>query len=236
LKIVGFLILTPIQSSSWQIKNAVSFPSAPKGTSEALIYTALKDLHEEEEKALASGQQIPHPANGFTNGEPIQPTANGGRPPADAASEASSASGVSVSSVGSTSSDSEPPTPTPAHRDSSSSLRSSSSNSTESDKTSGSRKGEAPPPSKTHHRDSHRVTVTFGISAAPDFQPIRNLGGWKVKALSKTYSKVASGAKLINRGEFRSKFDSEHDPMYVCYPPDGFGLDGVNALLKVLRK
>ncbi|PPQ81122.1 hypothetical protein CVT26_011232 [Gymnopilus dilepis] len=233
--IVGFLILTPIQSTSWQIKNAVSFPSAPKGTSEALIYTALKDLHEEEEKALSSGQKIPHPVHGVTSGDPIQPTHNGtanGTASSDTVSEAS-ASGVSIDSTSSTSEVSERPTPTPSHRTSSSSLNSNSS--AGSGKTT-KRRGEAPPPSKTHHRDENRVTVTFGISAAPDFQPIRNLGGWKVKALSKTYSKVASGAKLINRGDFRNKFDSEHDPMYVCYPPDGFGLDGVNALLKLLRK
>ncbi|KAF8153191.1 hypothetical protein B0H34DRAFT_754437 [Crassisporium funariophilum] len=149
LSLDGILILTPIHSTSWQIKNAVSFPSAPKGTSEALIYTALKDLHEEQEAASAAGEKAPHPAN-----------------------------------------------------------------------------------SNVHQS----MTVTFGISAAPHMQPVNNLGGWKVNALSKTYGKVAKGAGLVKRGEFRSKFDSEQDPMYVCYPPDGFGLDGVNALLKVLRK
>ena len=212
------------------------------------------DRREEEEKALSSGQKIPHPVHGVTSGDPIQPTHNGtanGTASSDTVSEAS-ASGVSIDSTTSTSEASERPTPTPSHRTSSSSLNSNSS--AGSGKTT-KRRGEAPPPSKTHHRDEGRVTVTFGISAAPDFQPIRNLGGWKVKALSKTYSKVASGAKLINRGDFRvsqicpslparltniiflqNKFDSEHDPMYVCYPPDGFGLDGVNALLKLLRK
>ena len=90
-----------------------------------------------------------------------------------------------------------------------------------------------------------------------------HLGGWKVTALSKTYAKVrlhsifrldpftdplsqiaktdplsqiAKATGLINRLEFRRKFESIHEPMFVCYPEDGFGLDGVMALLKALRK
>ncbi|KAF8958091.1 hypothetical protein BDZ97DRAFT_1843222 [Flammula alnicola] len=219
---VGILILTPIQASSWQIKNALSFPSAPKGTSEALIYTALKALYDEEEQASASGQKIPHPANVDIEKKPIQPLSSGRLLSHIGMSSepASSASSLIISEP----SDEEGRTSTPPSES----------------KLSGT--GEAsgvdlpPSPSKTHHRDKDRVTVTFGISASSDFKPIHNLGGWKVKALSKTYSKVAAAAKLIQRGEFRSKFDSEADPMYVCHPQDGFGLEGVNALLKVLRK
>jgi len=136
--VIGILILTPILGHSWQIKNAVSFPSAPKGTSEKLIFTALSDLHREQQ----------------TKDNP----------------------------------------------------------------------------------SSERVTVTFGISAADEMEPVENLSGWKVTAMSKMYGTVAQSAGLLRRGEFRSKFDSEHDPMYVCYPEDGFGMDGVKALLKLLKK
>lgn len=34
----------------------------------------------------------------------------------------------------------------------------------------------------------------------------------------------------------QSKFDPEHETMYACYPPDGFGLEGVKALLATLKK
>jgi hypothetical protein len=37
-------------------------------------------------------------------------------------------------------------------------------------------------------------------------------------------------------GGLQNKFDAQHKPMYVCYPEDGFGLDGINALLKMLKK
>lgn len=46
--VVGIIILTPIQGNGWEIKNAISFLTAPRGTSETLIYTALRDLHQEK--------------------------------------------------------------------------------------------------------------------------------------------------------------------------------------------
>ena len=43
------MILTPVHND-WQIKNAVSFPNAPKGTSEKMIFTVLRDLYNEDVK------------------------------------------------------------------------------------------------------------------------------------------------------------------------------------------
>ncbi|KAF9534496.1 hypothetical protein CPB83DRAFT_889479 [Crepidotus variabilis] len=228
-----------------QIKNAVSFPSAPKGTSEALIYTALKDLHEEQEEADRTGTKIPHPSNNNFHAQKITPASDVlERPSMDSArkesvsdlnlggmdtptSETPTSSTQSVNSTTSMSADSSqttlPNTPT-------------NNGQTTNGQANGAANGRPSSPPRTLLRDNNRVKVTFGISAAPKFEPIHNLGGWKVSALSKTYGKVAKGAKLVSRGEFRNKFDSEHDPMYVCYPPDGFGLDGVNSLLRALRK
>jgi hypothetical protein len=110
-QIIGINILTPIHGNAWQIKNAISFPDAPRGTSEALIYTALKDLHHEEEKQV-----------------------NG------------------------------------------------------------------------HHHEQEPVTVTFGISAADEMEPVVNLSGWKVTALATLYGKIAYAAGLLRRGEFRVHF------------------------------
>ncbi|KAG6907805.1 hypothetical protein DXG01_007345 [Tephrocybe rancida] len=148
-KPIGCLILTPIQNRSWQIKNAVSFPDAPHGTSEMLIYTALADLYREN------------------------------------------------------------PTPTPSPGAT-----------------------ELSPRVQNHQR----TTVTFGITASDEMQPVQNLSGWKVTVLAAVYGKVAHVAGLLRRGEFRKKFQSEHEPMYVCYPQEGFGLDGVNTMLKLLKK
>ncbi|KAK1233127.1 hypothetical protein PQX77_003767 [Marasmius sp. AFHP31] len=79
--------------------------------------------------------------------------------------------------------------------------------------------------------------VTFGITASDTLTPVDNLSGWKIVGLSKVYGKVSKTAGLLKRGDFRAKFDSGVEPMYVCYPKDeGFGLDGIKSLLKVLRK
>ncbi|KAJ3536705.1 hypothetical protein NMY22_g5913 [Coprinellus aureogranulatus] len=213
--IVGILILTPVHHNTWQIKNAVSFPKAPKGTSEALIYTALKDLHAENGSPQPSAPTSPTKAiNGL-------PTTNGTKTNGSTPNGRSAAPTPSSTTVEPASSDAE-------------------SGIVSSDDASDLSRVPTPPPIEEPEYsaldDENRVVVTFGISASPELHPVHNLGGWKVKALSKTYKKVASSAKLVNRGEFRRKFDSEHKPMYVCYPADGFGLDGVNTLFKLLRK
>lgn len=45
--IVALLVLTRIHHKQYQIKNAVSFPNAPRGTSEQIIYRAMSDLQDE---------------------------------------------------------------------------------------------------------------------------------------------------------------------------------------------
>lgn len=228
--------MTPIQGSSWQIKNSISFPSAPKGTSEALIYTALKDLNAEEQEALRTGGKVPHPSNNNFRGGKILSATNA----LDILSDNSSISEDSISVD-----DSEEQN----HSNQTSDMDSSAASSSGSGRTSHSSVRRA------NRRDRNRVSVTFGLSASPKIEPSHNLGGWKISALTKTYGKVVRSAKLLQRGEFRvrlifksfqdllltvfclqNKFASYHEQMYVCYPPDGFGLDGINALLKILRK
>ncbi|KAG6852619.1 hypothetical protein C0991_010390 [Blastosporella zonata] len=149
-KPVGCLILTPVQNNTWQIKNTVSFPDAPRGTSETLIFTALADLYNEN----------PPPT----------------RPP-----------GVSDHS----------------------------------------------PSVLTNYQ---RTTLTFGITASNDMHAVQNLSGWKTTMLTAVYGKVANVAGLLRRGEFRKKFKSEHEPMYVCYPQEDFTFEGINTMLKLLKK
>jgi hypothetical protein len=45
--LVGILVLTSIHRDQYQIKNAVSFPNAPRGTSEMVIYRAMSDIQDE---------------------------------------------------------------------------------------------------------------------------------------------------------------------------------------------
>ena len=44
---MAILVLTSIRHKQYQIKNAVSFPNAPRGTSEQIIYRVMSDLQDE---------------------------------------------------------------------------------------------------------------------------------------------------------------------------------------------
>jgi len=195
--IVAVLVLTRVHRSQYQIKNAVSFPNAPRGSSETIIYRVMSDLQDE---------------GATTTDESDRKSEDGAllwtQTDIEVARKLEENSGHSRSqSVDSRSSDSP--------------LSSSSSS------------GKASP---TGTRPSG-VAVTFGITASDSLTPVDNLSGWKITWLSKTYNKVIGLTGLTKRGDFRNKFHSQHMPMYVCYPAeDGFGLDGVNKLIKCLRQ
>jgi len=76
--------------------------------------------------------------------------------------------------------------------------------------------------------------VTFGTSATSSLVPAQNIGGLRVKALSKIYSGIAEKLKLTQKGEFREKLGADEDPSFVCYPPHGLGPKGVRALMEFL--
>ncbi|KAF8549969.1 hypothetical protein OG21DRAFT_1514629 [Imleria badia] len=139
-RMIGVLILTPA-GDSYVIKNAAQFPDAPKGTSELLIHTVLRDLHEQHPKGIED------------------------------------------------------------------------------------------------HNPGH-LTVTFNISAASELKS-RNISGLTFTGLSGLYASVAGSAKLMNRHDFRRKFDTFDQPMFVCYPTKEAGefvLHGIRKLLKLLQR
>ncbi|KZV65318.1 hypothetical protein PENSPDRAFT_655841 [Peniophora sp. CONT] len=171
--VVGILVLTQIHHNQWQIKNAASFPDAPRGTSEWLIFQAMDALNGEdclvwEQARGRSDEHVSSRSPSGSRDSSVTPTA--------------SADGHSESTTG-------------------------------------------------------RAVVTFGITASETLSPSQNLNGWRVSALSATYNKVVGSTGLTRRGDFRSKFHTVHQRMYVCYPAkQGFGLDGVSKLIKALRQ
>ncbi|KAF9243230.1 hypothetical protein BU15DRAFT_43272, partial [Melanogaster broomeanus] len=81
------------------------------------------------------------------------------------------------------------------------------------------------------------LPVTFNISAARDLEPTRNIYGWKFTWLNKAYRNVWQCTNLLQRHDFRRKFNTAARPMFVCYPTeDVFGLDGVEKLLTLLPR
>ena len=143
-------------------------------------------MHTEQEEALRSGGKAPHPSNQNFHGGKVIPATT------VLDSLASDSTGSSAESISENSDDegqrlSTPPSDTDASDPSSGTSRTKSRSAL----------------SRRTDRDADRVSVTFGLSAAPRLEPVHNLGGWKVSALSKTYNKVVRGARLVQRGEFR---------------------------------
>ncbi|PKS12571.1 hypothetical protein jhhlp_000779 [Lomentospora prolificans] len=74
--------------------------------------------------------------------------------------------------------------------------------------------------------------VTFGAGATKDIEIGNNLNGLRAKILSRTYRAIAQQLKLASKGEFREKFGTEDDPVYICYPFMGLGVSGARTLIR----
>jgi len=180
--------LTPIINGSWQIKNCASFPSAPKGTSEALIYAMLKDIDQEW---LGS----PVALFFFTHLFYVRLNLSRAKPGEFVSRFSPSPSITSSSSRSSSSALSSTYTPFSRERE----IRSRASSETDESERSFSIKEQA---FATDQFTSPR-RITFGLSAAPKLEAVHNLKGWKVKAWLNTYSNIMGATGLLRRGEFR---------------------------------
>ncbi|KAI0484996.1 aspartyl-tRNA synthetase [Xylariaceae sp. FL0804] len=74
--------------------------------------------------------------------------------------------------------------------------------------------------------------VTFGAGAQDELLIGHNLNGLKAKILSHTYKTVSQQLKLVAKSEFREKFGTHNDPVYICYPHMGLGVSGARTLIK----
>lgn len=74
--------------------------------------------------------------------------------------------------------------------------------------------------------------VTFGAGALPEMVTGGNLNGIRARILSKTYKTIAQQLKLVQKSEFREKFGTRNDLVYICYPFMGLGVSGARTLIK----
>jgi aspartyl-tRNA synthetase len=74
--------------------------------------------------------------------------------------------------------------------------------------------------------------VTFGAGALPEMVTGGNLDGVRARILSKTYRTIAQQLKLVQKSEFREKFGTKNDLVYICYPFMGLGVSGARTLIK----
>lgn len=76
-------------------------------------------------------------------------------------------------------------------------------------------------------------SATFGTSAATHLGAGSHQSALKMKTLSKTYDAITSSFHLLSKPEFRAKFGSEQDLVYLAYPKHG-GLGYVYSSLHPL--
>ena len=56
-------------------------------------------------------------------------------------------------------------------------------------------------------------SATFGAGAASELHRVDNIGGFRVVTLEKAYNGISSTFHLGNKGDFRSKFGTQQDPV-----------------------
>ncbi|KDQ49183.1 hypothetical protein JAAARDRAFT_43060 [Jaapia argillacea MUCL 33604] len=78
-------------------------------------------------------------------------------------------------------------------------------------------------------------SATFGAGARDRLERVENIGGFRVRAMEKTYNGLSSSFNLTNKGDFRSKFGVEQEPLFICYPKASLGMRGVEALMNALK-
>ncbi|KAL9595079.1 MAG: hypothetical protein Q9219_006653 [cf. Caloplaca sp. 3 TL-2023] len=78
--------------------------------------------------------------------------------------------------------------------------------------------------------------VTFGASAVDSMTLGHHLSGLKIPALSRTNHTVASQLKLVQKGEFREKLGADEDPLYICFPRYGMGVNGIHTIMKFVEQ
>ncbi|TFK49883.1 aspartyl-tRNA synthetase, cytoplasmic [Heliocybe sulcata] len=79
-------------------------------------------------------------------------------------------------------------------------------------------------------------TATFGAGAREKLERADNIGGFRIRTLEKTYNGLSSSFNLTNKGDFRSKFGTHQDPLYISYPKSSLGVKGIEAIMSVVKK
>ncbi|ORX37091.1 hypothetical protein BD324DRAFT_579856 [Kockovaella imperatae] len=60
--------------------------------------------------------------------------------------------------------------------------------------------------------------VTFGAGVSDHLIPVHHIHGLRSKILSKTYKAIVSALKLRGKAQFREKFGTIGETLYICYP------------------
>jgi lysylphosphatidylglycerol synthetase-like protein (DUF2156 family) len=65
--------------------------------------------------------------------------------------------------------------------------------------------------------DAGVKNATFGAGATPQMTRVDNIGGFRVRTLEKAYNGISHTFNLGNKGDFRSKFGSQQEPVRAVH-------------------
>ncbi|KAH8197108.1 hypothetical protein TruAng_008713 [Truncatella angustata] len=74
--------------------------------------------------------------------------------------------------------------------------------------------------------------VTFGAGVSEKLTPGSQLHGARAKFLANTYELLVKQLSLANKAGFREKFGVKGDPIYICYPRHGVGVQDLKQFIK----
>jgi len=67
---------------------------------------------------------------------------------------------------------------------------------------------------------------SFGASAADKIVPMKDQKSLSIKVLSRAYEGIKSAGNLGNKTNYRHKWGTTDEPLYVAYPKHGLGTRG----------
>lgn len=73
---------------------------------------------------------------------------------------------------------------------------------------------------------------TFGAGVSEKLVPGHHIHGMRAKFLSRSYAAVTTSLKLNRKAQFREKFGTVGDPVWICYPKNGVGATDLNEIVK----
>lgn len=74
--------------------------------------------------------------------------------------------------------------------------------------------------------------VTFGAGVSEKLTPGAQLHGARAKFLANTYELLVKQLSLANKAGFREKFGVKGDPIFICYPRHGVGVQDLKQFIK----
>lgn len=84
-------------------------------------------------------------------------------------------------------------------------------------------------------RDAGSRRLTFGIGASARLSSGENMGTMRTTILDNMYQTISARLNLTQKSDFRAKFNTHDDPVYICYPPRGLGVGGPKAILDFFK-